>query len=81
MEVAEIVASLLGALTILGGLTAWVLKSTIAPVRMSIDNNSKVIERVIKKLDEHDEKLVDHGERIVKIETTHEVKRCVEASA
>ena len=30
-----------------------------------------------ERLDEHDKKLSDHGERIVRIEQTHEVRGCV----
>ena len=81
MTIAEIIGTIIGGFGVIGGLAAWVLRTTISPVRLAIDNNSKVIERVIKQLDEHADKLIDHGERIVKIETTHEMRHGIEASA
>jgi len=55
----------------MAALVIWVIKAVVAPLRVSLDNNSAVMERVMAKLDEHDGTLDDHGNRITRIETAH----------
>jgi hypothetical protein len=65
---------------LISGFIAWAIKTTKASteamvaLRVSLDNNSKVIERITEKLDKHDDTLDDHGNRLVAIETEHRVR-------
>jgi hypothetical protein len=57
-------------------MTTWVLKSTIAPIRVSMDNSTKAIDRMTSVIDKHANTIDNHENRIVKIETVHEIRRC-----
>jgi hypothetical protein len=59
-----------------GGLFAFALRATMAPVKVSVDNLAKVMSEISSTLGEHEYKLDDHGQRLVAIETTHRVKGC-----
>lgn len=74
MDVLEAIGIALTAAGLLGGLTAWAIRATVAPIKVAIENNTIVMTRVIDKLDEHDVKLDDHGNRITKIETKHSMR-------
>jgi len=74
MTTAEIIGSGCALLTVFGTVFVWAIRSAMAPVKISIDNNTQVIERITGKLDQHDETLDDHGARIVRIETKHSMK-------
>lgn len=74
MNLAETLGAVVGVASIIGGLAVWAMRSTVAPLRVVIENNTRVMERIEGRLDEHAEKLVDHGERIVRIETTHNLE-------
>lgn len=67
----ELIAVVLTAASMMAALVVWVIKAVVAPLRVSLDNNTNVMERVIRKLDEHDDTLDDHGNRITRIETAH----------
>lgn len=68
----EMIGIVLTAVSMMAALVVWVIKAVVAPLRVSLDNNSAVMERVLAKLDAHDEAIDDHGNRITKIETAHE---------
>jgi hypothetical protein len=72
MTMVEGIGIALTGVGMLGGLVAWSMKMTVAPLRVVIENNTKAMERIINKIDEHDEKLDDHGVRLSIIETKHE---------
>ena len=59
----------------LAGLFLWAMKSTVAPLRVVINNNTAVMDRIMNKLDNHEETLGEHAVRITKIETVHEIER------
>lgn len=71
MDNLELVGIVLTAASMMAALITWVIKAVVAPLRVSLDNNTNVMERVIRKLDEHDDTLDDHGNRITRIETAH----------
>ena len=74
MSSSEIIGSAVGVAGLMGALFAWAIKAVMAPIKVSIDNNTRVIERISDKLEAHDERLDDHGNRIVAIETKHRVR-------
>jgi hypothetical protein len=55
----------------LAGLFLWAMRATIAPMRVVINNNTAVMDRIMNKLDTHAEKIGDHAVRIGNIETVH----------
>ena len=59
----------------LAGLFIWAMRATVAPLRIVINNNTAVMDRIMNKLDNHEETLGDHSVRITKIETVHEIER------
>lgn len=59
----------------LAGLFLWAMKATVAPLRIVINNNTAVMDRIMNKLDTHEETLGDHSIRLTRIETVHEVER------
>lgn len=67
----ELIAVVLTAASMMAALVIWVIKAVVAPLRVSLDNNTQVMERVLAKLDAHDEAIDDHGNRITRIETAH----------
>ena len=73
-DVATLVGTVVAAATVIGGLALWAIRSTIAPLSVVIDNNTKALDRVTGILDEHTGKIEDHGNRLVKIETVHEME-------
>ena len=62
----------------LAGLFLWAMKVTIAPMRVVINNNTAVMDRIMDKLDTHAEKIGDHAVRISNIETVHRYERELE---
>ena len=69
----ELIAVVLTAASMMAALVVWVIKAVVAPLRVSLDNNSAVMERVLAKLDAHDDVLDEHGNRITRIETKHKM--------
>jgi hypothetical protein len=47
---------------------------TVKPLSVVIENNTKAMDRVTEILDTHGAKLEDHGTRITRIETVHEME-------
>lgn len=73
MENIELIGIVLTAASMMAALVVWVIKAVVAPLRVSLDNNSAVMERVLAKLDAHDEAIDNHGNRITRIETKHKM--------
>ena len=73
-DISTLIGTIVAASAVIGGLALWAIRSTIAPLSVVIDNNTKALDRVTGILDEHTVKLEDHGERLVKIETVHEME-------
>jgi len=74
MSISDIVTIAGVSLTAIGavsGVVVWLMRSTLAPLQVVIENNTAAINKVLEKVDDHDVKLEDHGNRLVKIETTH----------
>lgn len=74
MTIIETIAALVGVAAVIGALAVWAMTAIIAPLNVVIENNTQAMNRVISTLDSHTEKLEDHGNRIVKIETIHEIE-------
>lgn len=64
-------AVILGIAVPIAGLFVWAMRATIAPMRVVINNNTAVMDRIMDKLDAHAEKIGDHAVRIGNIETVH----------
>jgi len=62
----------------IAGLFIWAMKAIVAPLRIVVNNNTAVMDRVMAKLDTHDEKIGDHAVRISNIETVHRYERELE---
>ena len=73
-DISTLIGTIIAGLAVIGGLVIWAIRSTTAPLSVVIDNNTKALDRVTGILDEHSVKLEDHGERLVKIETVHEME-------
>jgi hypothetical protein len=73
-DTAAIIAASCAIATIIGGLAAWSLRMTVKPLSVVIENNTKAMDRVTEILDTHGAKLEDHGTRITRIETVHEME-------
>ena len=71
-DVATLIGTIVAASAVIGGLALWAIRSTVAPLSVVIDNNTKALDRVTVILDEHTEKLEDHKGRIIAIEVRHE---------
>lgn len=71
----EEIAVVLGIGVPLAGLFLWAMRATVAPLRVVINNNTAVMDRIMNKLDNHEETLGEHAVRITKIETVHEIER------
>jgi len=71
----EQTAVILGIAVPIAGLFVWAMRATVAPLRVVINNNTAVMDRIMNKLDNHEETLGDHSVRITKIETVHEIER------
>jgi hypothetical protein len=67
----EEIAMILAIAVPLAGLFVWAMRATIAPMRVVINNNTAVMDRIMDKLDTHAEKIGDHAVRIGNIETVH----------
>jgi hypothetical protein len=76
MTIAEILSIALAAFGVIGALTAWVLKSTVAPIKVSMDGSTRAIDRLVTAIDKLDDKLDDHDGRINRIEMVHRMRRC-----
>lgn len=78
MNPAETIGALVAVATLVGGLAAWgmrlSIRSTVSPLQTVIENNTRVMERIEGRLDEHADTLVNHGNRIVRIETVQELE-------
>lgn len=74
MSVAELIGTVIAAAGLFGGLAAWAMKTTVAPLKVVIENNTRVIERIDARLEKHECQLDDHEVRIVKVETVHEIE-------
>lgn len=81
MSVAEILSIVLAGFGVIGALTAWVLKSTVAPIKVSMDGSTRAIDRLVTAIDKLDDKLDDHDGRITRIETVHKMRRCDDGEA
>ena len=73
-DISTLIGTIIAGLAVIGGLVIWAIRSTTAPLSVVIDNNTKALDRVTGILDDHTVKLEDHGERLVKIETVHEIE-------
>lgn len=73
MDLVDIIGIVLTAASLLAGLVIWVIKVLMAPLKVVIENNTRVMERIEAKLDDHSDTLDDHGNRLTKIETEHNV--------
>ena len=71
---AENAALILGIAVPLSAAVLWVIHAIVAPLRVVVENNNTIIERVMDRLDKHADKLDDHGVRIACIETRHDVE-------
>jgi hypothetical protein len=74
MSIENTISIALTAIGMLAALIVWAMRATVAPLKVVIQNNTSAMERIITKLDDHDDKLDDHGNRITRIETTHRVR-------
>ena len=72
MTIVEGTGIALTGIGMIGGLVAWSIRMTIAPLKVVIENNTKAMERILSRVDEHDVRIDDHGVRISVIETKHE---------
>lgn len=73
MDPAEIFGTILAVSSALAGLIVWVIKALLAPFKVVIENNTRVMERIEAKLEDHSDMLDEHGNRLTKIETAHRV--------
>ena len=73
VDIAEMIGTAVAICGLFGALFTWSIRVVLAPVKVSIDNNTKVIERITEKLDAHDDRLDDHSSRLTKIETQHKM--------
>jgi hypothetical protein len=74
----EEIAVVLAIAVPLAGLFLWAMRAMVAPLRVVINNNTAVMDRIMNKLDAHDEKIGDHAIRISNIETVHRYERELE---
>lgn len=74
MTPAEAIGIGLTGLSMMAALVWWAMRSTVAPLKVVIQNNTAAMERIIHKLDDHDDRLDDHGNRITAIETKHAMR-------
>lgn len=74
MNIIETIGAIVGVAGLVGSLAVWAMRSTVAPLRIVIENNTRVMERIEGRIDEHSETLVDHGNRIIRIETVHDIE-------
>ena len=58
----------------IAALVMWAIKATVAPLKTVIEYNTKVIEHVMGKIEDHGETLDEHGNRLTAIETVHRVR-------
>jgi len=72
MTIVEGTGIALTSIGMIGGLVMWSIRMTIAPLKVVIENNTKAMERILNRVDEHDIRIDDHGVRISVIETKHE---------
>jgi hypothetical protein len=65
----------------------WIVGAMIAPVKKAvegsektmkvvIDNNTRAMEKLVALVDQHEDRLDDHHDRIARIETIHDVRGC-----
>lgn len=73
MNPAEIVGTVLAIASALAGLIIWVVKVLLEPMKTVVENNTRVMERIEAKLDDHSDTLDEHGNRLTRIETAHRV--------
>jgi hypothetical protein len=71
MNTAEIISIVLGGLTLLGGVFSFALSQILRPFQVSVDNNTKAMDRLTLVTDKHADKIEDHEVRLACIETTH----------
>jgi hypothetical protein len=77
-EVIGIIAGTLTSAGILVGAVAWMLKGVMQPMKGTLEAATSAIEKNDACLDKHATMLSGHEIRIVKIETTHELRRCTD---
>jgi hypothetical protein len=72
---AEHVGVVVGIAVPVFSLIAWAMRAIVAPLRVTVENNTKVMEKWGLILEKHQDELEDHAVRITKIETVHEIER------
>ena len=73
MNPAELVGIVLAVASALAGLIVWIVKALLEPLQRVVENNTRVMERIEAKLDEHTDTLDEYGNRITKMETKHQM--------
>ena len=72
MTTAETIGAAAAIIVPLSGLVVWAMRAIVAPLRVTVDNNTKALDRWGTVLDRHAERIEDHEVRISCIETVHE---------
>jgi hypothetical protein len=70
-EISGLIGAGVALLAFLGGIFFQAFRLAIAPLRVALENNTNVMDRIVDKLECHSEKIGDHEGRIVRIETVH----------
>ena len=89
MTMTEGLYVMLAILTAGSGAVIWIVAIMTMPIKKAIEHNeaklreviegnTKVIERVMCLVDDHEARLDEHHDRISKIETVHEMRRCTD---
>jgi cobalamin biosynthesis protein CobD/CbiB len=73
-DIAGIIGVAMAVLVPLAGLVVWAMRAVVAPLKVTVDNNTQALERWGELLDRHADKLEDHEVRISCIETVHEAE-------
>jgi hypothetical protein len=77
----ELVGIITGTLTSVGiliGAASWMMKGVMQPMKNTMEAATKAIAKNDVCLEKHSDLLNGHEIRIVKIETTHELRRCTD---
>ena len=72
MTSGEIIGVAIAIVVPLAGLVVWAMRAIVAPLSVTVDNNTKALDRWGTVLDGHAAKLENHEVRISCIETVHE---------
>jgi len=70
----ENIGVLIAVVVPLAALLVWSIRAIVAPLGVVIENNTQAMTRLMDTVEQHAEKLEDHGIRIACIETREDIE-------